>query len=42
MEVCHPLLTSRLAERPLRRLVTSQSSHVERLHHRLHEQQERR
>lgn len=29
-------------ERPLRRLVTSQSSHLERLHHRLHEEQERR
>ena len=36
-----PFLSSRLAERPLRRLVTSQSSHLERLHHRLHEEQER-
>jgi hypothetical protein len=37
-----PFLPSRLAERPLHRLVTSQSSHLERLHHRLHEEQERR
>jgi hypothetical protein len=37
-----PFLPSRLAERPLRRLVTGQSSHLERLHHRLHEEQERR
>ena len=35
-------LPSRLAERPLRRPVTGQSSHLERLHHRLHEEQERR
>jgi hypothetical protein len=35
-----PLLPSRLAECPLRRPVTGQSSHLERLHHRLHEQQE--
>jgi hypothetical protein len=34
-------LPSRLAECPLRRLVTCQSSHLERLHHRLHEGQER-
>jgi hypothetical protein len=37
-----PFLPSRLAECPLRRPVTGQSSHLERLHHRLHEQQERR
>jgi hypothetical protein len=37
-----PFLPSRLAERPLRRPMTSQSSHLERLHHRLHEEQERR
>jgi hypothetical protein len=37
-----PFLPSRLAERPLRRSVTGQSSHLERLHHRLHEEQERR
>jgi hypothetical protein len=36
-----PYLPSRLAERPLRRPVTVQSSHLERLHHRLHEEQER-
>jgi hypothetical protein len=36
-----PFLPSHLAERPLRRLVTGQSSHLERLHHRLHEEQER-
>jgi hypothetical protein len=35
-------LPSRLAERPLRRPVARQSSHLERLHHRLHEEQERR
>jgi hypothetical protein len=29
-------------ERPLRSPVTGQSSHLERLHHRLHEEQERR
>jgi hypothetical protein len=34
-------LPSCLAERPLRRLVTGQSSHMERLHHCLHEEQER-
>jgi hypothetical protein len=34
-------LPSRLAERPLRRTVSGQSSHLERLHHRLHEEQER-
>jgi hypothetical protein len=34
-------LPSRLAERLLRRPVTGQSSHFERLHHRLHEEQER-
>jgi hypothetical protein len=33
---------SRLVERPLRRTVTGQSSHLERLHCRLHEQQDRR
>jgi hypothetical protein len=33
-------LPSHLAERPLRRPVTGQSSHLERLHHRLHEEQE--
>jgi hypothetical protein len=37
-----PFLPSRLLEHLLRRLVTSQSSHLERLHHRLHEEQERR
>jgi hypothetical protein len=37
-----PFLPSRLAERPLRRPVTGQSSHMERLHHRMHEKQERR
>jgi hypothetical protein len=37
-----PFLPSRLAERSLRRPVTGQSSHLERLHHRLHEEQERR
>jgi hypothetical protein len=37
-----PFLPSRLAERPLHRPVNSQSSHLERLHHRLHEEQERR
>jgi hypothetical protein len=36
-----PFLPSRLAKRPLRRLVTGQSSHLERLHHRLHKEQER-
>jgi hypothetical protein len=37
-----PFLPSRLAERPLHRPVAGQSSHLERLHHRLHEEQERR
>jgi hypothetical protein len=37
-----PFLPSRLVRHPLRRLVTGQSSHLERLHHRLHEEQERR
>jgi hypothetical protein len=37
-----PFLPSRLVERPLRRPVTGQSSHLERLHHCLHEEQERR
>jgi hypothetical protein len=37
-----PFLPSRLAEHPLRRTVTGQSSHLERLHRRLHEEQERR
>jgi hypothetical protein len=37
-----PFLPSRLAERPLRRPVAGQSSHLERLHHRLHEELERR
>jgi hypothetical protein len=37
-----PFLPSRLTERPLHRPVTGQSSHLERLHYRLHEEQERR
>jgi hypothetical protein len=37
-----PFLPSRLVERPLRRPVTGQSNHLERLHHRLHEEQEHR
>jgi hypothetical protein len=37
-----PFLPSRLAEHPLCRSVQGQSSHLERLHHRLHEEQERR
>jgi hypothetical protein len=37
-----PILPSRLAERPLCRMVSGQSSHLERLHRRLHEEQERR
>jgi hypothetical protein len=37
-----PFLPSRLVERPLRRTVPGQSSHLERLHRRLHEEQERR
>jgi hypothetical protein len=36
-----PFLPSCLAKRPLRRMVPGQSSHLERLHHRLHEEQER-
>jgi hypothetical protein len=37
-----PFLPSRLAERPLRRTVPGQSSNLERLHRRLHEEQEHR
>jgi hypothetical protein len=37
-----PFLPSRLTERPLRHPVTGQSSHMEKLHNRLHEEQERR
>jgi hypothetical protein len=37
-----PFLPSRLAERPLRRMVPGQSSHLERLHRCLHKEQERR
>ena len=37
-----PFLPSHLAERPLRRTVPCQSSHLERLHRRLHEEQEHR
>jgi hypothetical protein len=37
-----PFLPSRLAERLLRRMVPGQSSHLERLHRRLQEEQERR
>jgi hypothetical protein len=37
-----PFLPSRLAECPLHRPVAGQSSHLERLHHCLHEEQERR
>jgi hypothetical protein len=37
-----PFLPSRLAERPLRCTVLGQSSHLERLHRRLHEEQEGR
>jgi hypothetical protein len=36
-----PFLPSRLAERPLRRTVPGQSSQLQRLHRRLHEEQER-
>jgi hypothetical protein len=36
-----PFLPSRLAEHPLRRTMSGQSSHLERLHHRLREEQER-
>jgi hypothetical protein len=35
-----PFLPSHLVERPLRRTVLGQSSHLERLHRRLHEEQE--
>jgi hypothetical protein len=35
-----PFLPSRLAKRPLRRTVSGQSSHLQRLHRRLHEEQE--
>jgi hypothetical protein len=37
-----PFLPSRLAERPLRRTVSGQSSQMERLQRRLYEEQERR
>jgi hypothetical protein len=37
-----PFLPSHPVERSLRRMVPGQSSHLERLHHRLHEDQERR
>jgi hypothetical protein len=37
-----PFLPSRLAERPLRRTVSCQSNRLERLHRRLHEEQEHR
>jgi hypothetical protein len=37
-----PFLPSRLVERPLCRMVQGQSSHLERLHHRLHVEQKRR
>jgi hypothetical protein len=36
-----PFLPSRLVERPLCRTVSGQSSQLERLHHRLHEEQQR-
>jgi hypothetical protein len=36
-----PFLPSCLVERPLRRTVLGQSSQLERLHRRLHEEQER-
>jgi hypothetical protein len=36
-----PFLPSRLAKRPLHRMVSGQSSHLERLHHRLRKEQER-
>jgi hypothetical protein len=35
-----PFFPSRLTERPLRRTVPGQSIHMERLHRRLHEEQE--
>jgi hypothetical protein len=37
-----PFLPSRLAEHPLHCMVTGQSSHLERLHRGLHEEQEHR
>jgi hypothetical protein len=37
-----PFLPSRLAERPMRCTVPGQSNHLERLHRRLHKEQERR
>jgi hypothetical protein len=37
-----PFLPSRLEERPLCHTVPDQSHHLERLHRRLHEEQERR
>jgi hypothetical protein len=37
-----PFLPSRLVERPLRRTVSGQTSQLERLHRRLHEELERR
>jgi hypothetical protein len=37
-----PFLPSHLSERPLCRMVPGQSSHLERLHRCLHEEQERR
>jgi hypothetical protein len=37
-----PIVPCRLAERPLHRTVPCQSSHLERLHRRLHKEQERR
>jgi hypothetical protein len=37
-----PFLSSHLAEHPLRRTVSGQSSQLERLHRRLHEEQEHR
>jgi hypothetical protein len=37
-----PFFPPRLAKRPLRRTVLGQSSHLERLHRRLHEEQEHR
>jgi hypothetical protein len=36
-----PFLPSQLVEHPLHRTVSGQSSHLERLHRRLHEEQER-
>jgi hypothetical protein len=37
-----PFLPSRVAERPLHHTVPGQSSHLKRLHRRLHEEQEHR